>query len=208
MHSGILQCARNVLKIVEPTVKKAMKEGQIKRVVCTGHSLGAACAALLALELVEQHGHKKVQCWAFAPPAILSPSVAYAADTRKVIRSVTCADDLVPRATAESLLKVQRTLVHLLDKIEGPVDAESADNAADKDDTSSRSLAGAARRVLRLWALVNDTDDKEDGQSSGLLAQLEKKAGKSMRELAPPPSLRSELLQILAEVDDEKDRRR
>ena len=89
VHTGIAQCARNVQRAVERVVESALGDGGCKRVVCTGHSLGAAVASLLAIGLAQRYDRKKVRCWAFATPACLSPEVANSKKTRQLIYSFT-----------------------------------------------------------------------------------------------------------------------
>ena len=130
-------------------------------------------------------------------------------------------DDVIPRATATAFVKVQRTLVHLLDTLEGIgtlllfvallfLGHRSTSNVCidtDSRQSAEHTSAIAARRVLRLWVLVYGTDSSG---SSSLRTQLERSAGvSSIAELAPPKQLRAALENLLASVgDDEKDRRR
>lgn len=62
--------------------------------VLTGHSLGAACAAMIATMLKPVISDLK--CYAFCPPGC-STSLNYATECQKYVVSVVCGNDIIPR---------------------------------------------------------------------------------------------------------------
>lgn len=75
-HEAITENARNVAKIAKPILEELFKKDPKKKVVVTGHSLGAGTAVLLTLELFGKgsegaiHDPSLVQCFAFAAPPV------------------------------------------------------------------------------------------------------------------------------------------
>jgi hypothetical protein len=73
----------------------------------TGHSLGAAAAALLALKLLVSHRDifppvKVLCCYCFAPPSVVSRELSQRPEHREVITSVAMNYDVVPRFSLHS----------------------------------------------------------------------------------------------------------
>eukprot|EP01108_Squamamoeba_japonica_P008493 TRINITY_DN7574_c0_g1_i1.p1 TRINITY_DN7574_c0_g1~~TRINITY_DN7574_c0_g1_i1.p1 ORF type:complete len:221 (-),score=63.47 TRINITY_DN7574_c0_g1_i1:24-686(-) len=144
---------------------------------------------------------------------MLSPEQANSASTRRIVTSVVCGDDFVPRTTPSAMLRTQRSLVHLLDRLEG--DSAPAASAADDDgesasESAKRTLSGASRRLLRLWALL-DYKDNAFPLAAQFKSKLEESAGTTTKALAPPPELLDSLDRVLSEPvrgPDERDLRR
>ena len=64
------------------------------KLVLTGHSLGAACAAMLASML--KPIYHDLKCYAFCPPGC-STSLDYALECKKYVVSIVCGNDIIPR---------------------------------------------------------------------------------------------------------------
>jgi len=85
-HSGMVRGARWILNAAKPVLIAALKEYPEYRLVCTGHSLGADVAAILALLLREGEasdaaGHGRpallaATAYAIAPSPLLDPELA------------------------------------------------------------------------------------------------------------------------------------
>ena len=77
-HAGILQTARHVLAHIENHVGASFLKTYVLdlgwKLSITGHSLGAGIATVLAILLKKQYTN--VQCFAIAPPPLLSPKLA------------------------------------------------------------------------------------------------------------------------------------
>ncbi len=72
-HKGIAESAQAMLPSITTTINKIRNERRYANynVVTTGHSLGAGSAALLAI-LLSTESKIAVECFAFAPPPIIS----------------------------------------------------------------------------------------------------------------------------------------
>lgn len=66
VHFGFIQA----YKSVRESVLKAAKETPHKRIVCTGHSLGAALATLCALDIKFNLPDKDVDCYTYGSPKV------------------------------------------------------------------------------------------------------------------------------------------
>jgi len=108
-HAGMLTCMRDVRAqlvqrgILDSSSLAAIGQAHGCRIVCTGHSLGAGIALLLALELVGRQAPGAVRYVGFEPPGcVLSLALA-----RQVERlgwySLVLEKDWVPRVSLRSL---------------------------------------------------------------------------------------------------------
>ncbi|MEM7031368.1 MAG: lipase family protein [Chloroflexota bacterium] len=93
VHYGFIQAYQSVREAVLDRVKKAPNQ----RIVCTGHSLGAALACLCALD-VQYNTHKSVRCFTYGCPKVGNSAFADSYNKRvpKTYRFVT-QGDLVPK---------------------------------------------------------------------------------------------------------------
>jgi predicted lipase len=57
-------------KSVRDAVRKAAKETPLKKILCTGHSLGAGLATLCALDVQYNNPDKQVSCYTFGSPKV------------------------------------------------------------------------------------------------------------------------------------------
>lgn len=104
-HAGILRIVRYVRKQLENVRRAGSDDGDVldrSRVFCTGHSMGAGVAALLALELRESLGDR-VQYIGFDPPgATMSPELAERVEAMGGV-SIVHAHDWAPRISIRSI---------------------------------------------------------------------------------------------------------
>ncbi|KAL7482745.1 hypothetical protein ACHAW6_008410 [Cyclotella cf. meneghiniana] len=117
-HEGILHCAQQLFYEIAPLIEEfALSKGY--DVVCTGHSLGAGTASLLALlirgkypDLVvprlchDESGNRRetterVRVYAFASPPVLDRASALAC--RHYVTSVVNNSDIIPRSSLTNL---------------------------------------------------------------------------------------------------------
>ena len=117
VHEGILHCARVLLREISPLIEEyAVTDGY--DVICTGHSLGAGVAILLAVLLRGTYptlttarsppfndegddGCRRVRAFAFAPPPILDRVSSLAC--RHYITSIVNNSDIIPRSSLTNL---------------------------------------------------------------------------------------------------------
>lgn len=78
-HGSIAEHARQIMKIARPVLLELLEKSPEKKVIVTGHSLGAGAAVLLTVELFSKasegsiHDPALVECFAFAPPPVFYP---------------------------------------------------------------------------------------------------------------------------------------
>ena len=100
-HTGMLECARRKLEAIQPPLNEAFKEFPEYKVVVVGHSLGAGTASLLTILLKDEYPLKDIQCYAYAPPCVLSAELALSCSN--IITSYALGDDCVPRLSFGSI---------------------------------------------------------------------------------------------------------
>ncbi|KAK1858946.1 hypothetical protein I4F81_001545 [Pyropia yezoensis] len=105
-HTGILRSAHNLLSSIRGGLAAAAADHPTYRVVLTGHSLGGATAALLALLLADAGvlPASRLAAYAMGPPPCVTAGLAAAAD-----RTVTCVVngyDVIPRVSVVTLARL------------------------------------------------------------------------------------------------------
>ncbi|KAL3773059.1 hypothetical protein ACHAW5_000476 [Stephanodiscus triporus] len=112
VHEGILHCARVLLHEISPLIEEYAVTGGYD-VVCTGHSLGAGAAVLLAVLLrgrypklattraETQTRPSRVRAYAFGPPPILDRISCLAC--RHYVTSVVNNSDIISRSSLTNL---------------------------------------------------------------------------------------------------------
>lgn len=112
-HAGILRSARNLYAKVRQSVIDAVRKHPDFTVVITGHSLGGATAAVLALLLRDDVDCPNAVSVAFGPP----PCVSYdlAEQTSALGISVVNGPDVVPRLSVAVLLPLFATARYVAD---------------------------------------------------------------------------------------------
>lgn len=99
-HAGIRAAAH---RIVTGPAGRLLLDSE-EDVVITGHSLGAACATLVAIELARNAPHKSFSCWSFAPPPIVTDRFKLPVNCEIVV--VINASDCVPTLSLSSVAKL------------------------------------------------------------------------------------------------------
>lgn len=98
-HEGIRAAAR---RIIAGPAGEILKDEE--RIVVVGHSLGAGCATLVALELARRQPSKQITCYAFSPPPVATCSATIPENCRIVI--VVNGADVVPSLSLSSVARV------------------------------------------------------------------------------------------------------
>jgi len=103
-HGGFMESGRGLTRKVRGAVLEFERTFPGSPVVCIGHSLGAAVAAIVAVELRSSHVSDTATALGFAMPRFLSQRAAESA--KPFITSVVNASDFVCRASEQSLLEL------------------------------------------------------------------------------------------------------
>lgn len=164
VHEGIAAATAQLHERVMPLIERLRSEKRsIKRIVVTGHSLGAATSTMLALELKLAHVGVPVVCFAFAPPPFMHEAAAKSDEARDTIFTVIAGDDMIPRSSLRGIVGVNRALQHLVQRM---------------------SDESPARRLLRLVSLVQ-SEFRDSALGPGLVVSaLEKLAECSIDDVA------------------------
>ncbi|MES1910153.1 MAG: hypothetical protein MHM6MM_002802 [Cercozoa sp. M6MM] len=113
-HGGILAAARQVRARVfgDERVREVLSRESELPILLTGHSLGAGASALLALILRASSDFENHQVHAvcFGSPAVLSSALTRSAAVRSLVTSVVHRDDMIPRMSLHSILKLKRQM--------------------------------------------------------------------------------------------------
>jgi hypothetical protein len=114
VHAGILRCARAKLDRLLPAIRDTLARYPAYKFVITGHSLGAGTAAILTVLLNLDRSllpaNTRVQCYAFAVPAVFSYDIATSRELCANIVSLAAGDDCVPRLCLGSMKRLQLLL--------------------------------------------------------------------------------------------------
>lgn len=102
-HSGYLNAARDALMLLEPYIQSA------RNIITCGHSLGAACASIVACILRFERKMENVRCFNLACPGIFSSDIADA--TRNFITTFCRRWDPIPR-----IFNMKSLYYHFLDE--------------------------------------------------------------------------------------------
>ena len=111
-HKGILHTAlwlQGILRDKE-ILETAFSRGPNYKLIIVGHSLGAGCAALLAMLL--RQDYPNLCCFAYSPPGCLNePAAEY---TKQFVTSVTLGKDLVARFGLATAFSLKNDIVTML----------------------------------------------------------------------------------------------
>jgi len=102
-HAGMVSGGAALAKLYGPAIALLERDTGAK-VVTTGHSLGAATAASCAIELRRQGYSSSAASVGFGTPAAFAPSLAQWSSG--FVTSIINGDDIVPRITEASLLRL------------------------------------------------------------------------------------------------------
>ncbi|GAQ79783.1 sn1-specific diacylglycerol lipase [Klebsormidium nitens] len=105
-HAGLVHASKGVLEEARDCVDKAMKDHKGKKLVCVGHSLGAATAILAGHVLREDYPN--VECWGFSTPACLTLDAARSC--AEYATSVLNNHDVVPRFMMANLERLRQEI--------------------------------------------------------------------------------------------------
>lgn len=118
-HEGMLTTAQAVCQVARAKLVELMESTE-KKLVITGHSLGAGTAVLVMLLLCGEEGSsgpfiagKTVKCWAFAAPPVFGPPARIPAWTTTSVFAFVHHVDMIPRlglASAFSLLEAVKVV--------------------------------------------------------------------------------------------------
>lgn len=120
-HEGMTKSVQKIISILETNgilslvVDKNAKY-EDHNIVVVGHSLGAGCAAILAILLREKYPQLKprLRCFAYAPPGgLLSRNLSDYSKT--FILSLLLGKDLIPRLAAHTMLEFRDVLIMALE---------------------------------------------------------------------------------------------
>ena len=102
-HRGMVHAATWLVHHLRSDLRQLSHRYQDYRVVATGHSLGAAVAALSAVQLREEF--PDIHCYSFGTPACVTEELA--TGTYDFVTTVVNGYDCVPRLHQHSLMKLQ-----------------------------------------------------------------------------------------------------
>lgn len=102
-HRGMVHATTWLVRHLRSDLQKLSEKYPDYKLVATGHSLGAAVAAMSALQLKEDF--PDIHCYAFGTPACLTRELA--TGSYDLVTSVVNGYDCVPRLHQHSLLKLQ-----------------------------------------------------------------------------------------------------
>lgn len=118
-HSGMLQCARNILDGCLSLLAHVLHINPGFEVQLVGHSLGGGVASLMALLLhtdsayVNALGGARVTCTGFGVPPVVSADLADSCAA--YVTTIVNNNDVVPRACVANLSKLRSELLALAD---------------------------------------------------------------------------------------------
>jgi hypothetical protein len=184
VHRGIAESTHQLFERLLPVIKQQLQlNPSFKRVVFTGHSLGAGCASLLALEMRDAGlgDGVEVACYAFAPPPFLSEEVAQSA--KSLVQTFVCGDDFIPRASARGFVGLHRGLSLILERVGSDVDSSPV------------------RRLMRLVALVSAAERDCSLGPDLVVRSLEKLADCRIEDMVFDPKLLDEMDELVRECE-------
>lgn len=112
-HAGVLRSARNLFHRIRDTVLVAIRENPGFELMVTGHSLGGATAAVLALIMRDDPEFPRALAFAFAPLPCLTYDLAEL--TASFTITVINGPDIVPRLSVAMLLPYFATARYVAD---------------------------------------------------------------------------------------------
>lgn len=173
-HSGVLRSARNLFKSIRDIVLEVTLKYPNYTIVTTGHSLGGAIAAVLALLFRDDTECPNAVSVAFAPP----PCVTYdlAEQTAALGVTVVNGPDIVPRLSVALLLPLFATARYVADLSRtrktllamgvkrGVLDWSMLESVTQRRTVDMEKLHDGRRLFLpgRVVQLLPREDDKED----------------------------------------------
>ncbi len=141
VHEGIGLIATHIADspAVRAAIAKGLEQHPNYRVRTVGHSLGAGLAALIAIRWNNAAVFPDVECFAFAPPPILTRSVKNRGES--FVHSLVNEDDMIPRLNATCVRELAR-------RVERAIDAKEREEAV-KTQRSVRAWAQSLQSLTR-----------------------------------------------------------
>uniref|UniRef100_K3WDS6 Fungal lipase-type domain-containing protein n=1 Tax=Globisporangium ultimum (strain ATCC 200006 / CBS 805.95 / DAOM BR144) TaxID=431595 RepID=K3WDS6_GLOUD len=102
-HRGMVHAAKWLANHLKDDLERLTAEYPEYQLITTGHSLGAAVAAIATMAL--KQNFPRVHCYAFATPASVTRNLAE--ECYDYVTSVVAGDDCVPRLHQHSIYKLQ-----------------------------------------------------------------------------------------------------
>jgi len=106
-HTGVVRASAALCESYAEMLRAFETKGY--EVVVVGHSLGAATAAAVTIQLRRSCGLRQARCACFAPPPTVDAKLAK--ECAPYLMSVVHDDDFIPRSQVASLLAVYRELL-------------------------------------------------------------------------------------------------
>lgn len=112
-HAGVIRSARNLFARIRSVTLEALTENQGFELMITGHSLGAATAAVLAMIMRDDPTFPKAVAFSFAPLPCLSEEIVELTD--EFVVTLVNGPDIVPRLSVAVLLPFIATARYVKD---------------------------------------------------------------------------------------------
>lgn len=130
IHKGFHWTGKNLADMLSKELDEALDKWHQKhedlkpRLILTGHSLGAAAAAVLFLELHKRRtlvlqDFEEVKVFAYAPPAMFTESLASCDLVKNYVHSFVLEDDFVPSLSHGSVMDFVEEVKLISDVLEG-----------------------------------------------------------------------------------------
>eukprot|EP01091_Cochliopodium_minus_P010812 TRINITY_DN2953_c0_g1_i1.p1 TRINITY_DN2953_c0_g1~~TRINITY_DN2953_c0_g1_i1.p1 ORF type:complete len:554 (+),score=155.12 TRINITY_DN2953_c0_g1_i1:42-1703(+) len=114
VHEGFLIATKKVKEILEIKFRELREKHPEYKVICTGHSLGGACAAIYTMMLLDEYKNKiDVHAYAFGCPSLVTLDLAL--KYKPYITSIIYNYDMVPRTSYGSLEDLKFKVVNILE---------------------------------------------------------------------------------------------
>ncbi|KAL3691228.1 hypothetical protein R1sor_004879 [Riccia sorocarpa] len=180
-HGGFVHGANVLYDEALPHLEKGFSENEDRKLVITGHSMGAAVGAMCGLRLREKF--PGLECWAFCPPACLT--IELAKESREFITSFVAAHDIVPRFSLKSVEKLRRRI--------NDFDWDRAECVA-KDDPDWKNIKKALNTMRACQQAqgnaVNAVSSKGEELANSETGQQAKELGGRLAESGPGQKLK------------------
>ncbi|OHT09492.1 lipase containing protein [Tritrichomonas foetus] len=109
VHQGVFNTAKFVYEESLETIQNLHKSYPDRRIICTGHSLGAAVAAVVTFFHYKENKDFNMQCYCFAPPPTLNFDLWQLSGHR--IFSFMIEGDFVPFLSVQNILNLTQILI-------------------------------------------------------------------------------------------------
>jgi sn1-specific diacylglycerol lipase len=100
-------------------LEHALQQTNYKKIVVTGHSLGAGTAAILTFLLRAKYPNLQVVCYAYSPPGGLLDAEA-SKESEKFCMSVVMGDDVIPRTSLHNIAALSQSIKHVCNNCQLP----------------------------------------------------------------------------------------